>query len=111
MAKRPNADRKQRTLEQVYHALGANRVEQRWITDKHGVEGLAFGNSIIVSPLPLVPVIIHEALHRAHPEWSEDTVRRATTYTYTRMSDEECRRLYDCYESNVSYITKPISSE
>ncbi|MCX6551191.1 MAG: hypothetical protein NTY02_09345 [Acidobacteria bacterium] len=100
-----------RLTEQVWQALGGNRVEQRWVADKHGVEGLAFGHTIIVSPLPLVPVIIHEALHRAHPRWSEDTVQRHTTYLYSRMSDDECHRLYDAYAAKVVYISKPISAE
>ena len=110
MATNPS-QRKAHVLEQVYQALGAHRCEQRWITDKHGVEGLAFGKTIIISPLPLVPVIIHEALHHAHPDWTEDTVQRHTSYVYHRMTDGECRRLYDAYAAKVVYIDRPISSE
>ena len=103
--------RSQVLLEQVHHALGANRLHERWITDKHGVEGLAEPGVITISPLGLVETIIHEALHRAHPTWSENTVRRTTTYLWTRCTDADARRIYDTYAAKVRRMKRPTPSE
>lgn len=76
------------------------------------VEGLAESDAIItVSPIALVPVIIHEALHRARPEWSERAIEQATTYLYGRMSDDECRALYEAYAARVIIMRSATDSE
>ena len=109
-------------LHAVYQALGASRVHQRWIMPyrekKRGpyisVEGLAESDGVVtISPLPLVPAIIHELLHR-HPhscEWNERAIEQATTYLYHRMTDEECKALYDAYAAKVVIMSKPVESE
>jgi hypothetical protein len=114
----PRPNRKAQLLERVHQAIGANKIEQRWVSPvaatRHKGEqsfvGLASGSTIVVSPLTLVSVLIHEALHRAYPEWDEPTIEKHTTYLWQRMTDDECRRLYDAYAQKVSYIDKPISS-
>lgn len=110
--------RKDTLLERVWQQVGQNRLHQRWISPyvekkcQVSVEGLAASDGVItVSPLPLVPTIIHEALHRAHPEWSERAVEQGTSYLYNRMSDDECRRLYEAYAAKVQIKRTPVESE
>jgi hypothetical protein len=42
--------------------------------------------------------LIHELLHRLHPQWPEAYVRRTTTYLRRRMSDEEVQAMYAEYQ-------------
>lgn len=108
---RPATPRSQRLMERVYMALGENAIRERWIDDKHGVLGLAEPGVITISPHALVPVIMHEALHRAYPSWSEATVDRAVSYVYWRMSDEDCKRLWTIYNGKVKRMRKPTTAE
>jgi hypothetical protein len=112
--------RRDTLLHAVYQALGANRVHQRWILPYRenralvSVEGLADAEGIItISPLPLVPAIIHECLHREgrSSAWSELAIEQATTYLYHRMADDECRALYDAYARKVKIMRSPTESE
>ncbi len=110
--------RSTRLLEQVYQALGANRVHQRWIrpyTDQRAevsVEGLSDPVGVItISPITLVPAVLHECIHRVHPEWTELGVERATTVLYRGMDDDACRRLYEAYAAKVLLINRPVDSE
>jgi hypothetical protein len=112
----PRPNRKAQLLERVWHAVGANRIEVRWIApapttrrcEEVSIEGLACGSTIIVSPIILTRTLIHEALHRANPGWDEGTIEKHTTYLYTRLSDEEARRLYTAMANKAVYIDRPI---
>lgn len=110
--------RRDRLHAAVYQQLGANRLHQRWITPvrtgqyEQSIEGLAWSDGIItISPYPLVPTIIHEALHRAYPQWSERAVQQATTYLERRMSDDEMRALYDAFAAKVRVIRAAADNE
>ena len=109
--RRPVTPRSQKLLEKVYLQLGANKVHQRWIDDEHGVLGLAEPGVITISGATLVPVIIHECVHRAYPESSERAVDSMTSYIYNRMTDDDCKRLYDAYASRVKTIKRPTTAE
>ena len=92
-------------------SLGQNAIHERWVDDKHGVLGLAEPGIITISPATLVPVILHEALHRAYPEWSEPTIERTTSYVYYRMNDNDCKRIWEAYASKRKHIKRPTTAE
>ena len=98
-------------LEQVWHAIGANRIEERWITHKVGWYGYQEPGKLVISPLNMVPTIIHEAIHSARPTWTERGVAGATTALFSRLTDDESYRLYDAYGRKVVRIARPISSK
>jgi hypothetical protein len=110
-------DRKAQLLEAVYLALGSNRVERRWIKPYRergqlvSVEGLADKGVITVSGLTEVPCVVHECLHRAFPAMAESAIERATTFLFARMTDAECKRLYDAYSRKARAVKTPVSSE
>lgn len=87
----------------VWAALGEGGVtEDTSLTSevKHErLDGFQQGRHIWVNPIwSTVDTVIHELLHRMHPEWSEHYVRRTTTYLLARMTDEEVRTFYDEYQ-------------
>lgn len=85
----------------VWTELGAGRISEAYIKDgKHFTDGFANGTGhITVNPVhQTVDTLIHEILHRLHPEWSENYVRRTTTFIRRRMTDEETLAFYQEYE-------------
>ena len=96
-------------LERVHFQLGANRIEERWITHKHGWYGYQEPGLIVVSGLTAVPTIIHEALHAAYPAWTERGVARSTTALFDSLTDDESYRIYDAYGRKVKRVGKPVS--
>jgi hypothetical protein len=63
------------------------------------LHGLQEGRHIWVNPTHgIVDTVIHELLHRMHPEWSEQYVCRTTTYLFRRMTDAEITAFYDEYQ-------------
>jgi hypothetical protein len=106
--------RRDKILNGVYRALGENRIHQRWIKPKRKsgvVYGLADDERIIitVSPMGLIAYLVHECLHQAFPSWTERGVVSATSYLLARMSDDECRALYEAYASKVVIMAKPTT--
>lgn len=84
-------------LGQVWAELGAGRITEAFLpSEKHFfVEGEIAGRHITINPAPsVVDSAIHEILHRLHPEWSENYVRRTTAYLLRRMTDEEVQAFY-----------------
>jgi hypothetical protein len=63
------------------------------------LHGLQEGRHIWVNPVhAIVDTVVHECLHRLHPEWSENYVRNRTSYLVSRMTDAEVVALYDEYQ-------------
>ncbi len=88
-------------LVQVWAELGACRISEGRIDDTdHFVEGVCVsGKNITINPSPaLNDVVVHELLHRLHPEWPETYVRNRTTFLLRRMTDDEHERFYDEYQ-------------
>jgi tRNA U34 5-methylaminomethyl-2-thiouridine-forming methyltransferase MnmC len=108
---RQPTSRSQKLLEKVYFQLGQNALRERWVDDDHGVLGLAEPGVITISPATLVPVIIHEALHRAYPETTERGIDTMTSYAYNRMSDDDCKRLMAVWASKAKRIKKATTAE
>lgn len=111
MPKPSATPRSQKLLEKVYLQLGANDLRERWIDDRHGVLGLAEPGVITVSLAALVPVVLHEALHRAYPESSERAIDSLTSYVYNRMTDDDCKRIMAVWSSKAKRIKRPTTAE
>jgi hypothetical protein len=92
-------------LVRVLMELANGKVDERWISDKRSfVSGLCEGKRITVNPMvDVVDTLLHEALHRMQPEWSESYVRNRTTWLMRRCSDEQIQALYESYQK----IKKP----
>lgn len=90
-------------LVRVLTEIGAGRISERFIHDpKTFVHGETNGRHITINPaIALVDTLIHEALHRLEPGWSENYVRRTTTWILRRMSDEQIEALYQEYNKRV----------
>lgn len=109
--RRPVTPRSHKLLEKVYLQLGANDLRERWIDDRHGVLGLAEPGVITVSLAALVPVVLHEALHRAYPESSERAVDAMTSYVYNRMTDDDCKRIMSVWSAKAKRIKRATTAE
>jgi hypothetical protein len=84
----------------VWSEIGSGRISEGFIKDgMNFTDGFYNGNGhITVNPAQqTVETVIHECLHRAFPAWSENYVRRTTTYLRRRMSDEEVQAMYAEY--------------
>lgn len=89
---------------QVWAEVGAGRIREAFIhDDKQFVDGETQGTGhITINPVhQTCDTLIHEILHRLHPQWSERYVRRTTTYLRRRMTDAETQMLYDEYQKRV----------
>lgn len=88
-------------LVRVLTEIGKGRITEGFIHDKHEfVEGITDGHWITVNPaISVCDTLIHEVLHRLEPEWSENYVRRTTTFLLRRMSNEQVAQLYEEYKS------------
>lgn len=87
-------------LLRVMAEIGAGRITEAYIHDPGLMtEGVTEGKWITVNPAhAIVDVILHEALHRAFPRWSERTVRQKTSYLCRRLSDAEVQTIYQEYQ-------------
>jgi len=83
-------------LVRVLTELGAGRITEGWLADKHCfVHGETDGRVIRINPaIGVVDTVIHECLHRLEPSWSENYVRRTTTWVMRRCSDEQLQAIY-----------------
>ncbi len=88
----------------VWAELGAGRITEAFIRDgANFTDGFFNGNGhITINPAhQTVDTVIHECLHRAFPAWSENYVRRTTTYLRKRMSDDEIQAMYHEYRKRA----------
>lgn len=87
----------------VWAELGAGNIAEGFLKDRKAfTDGVILGKHITVNPVhQTVDTVIHELLHRLHPEWKESYVRRTTTYLRRRMSDEETMTFYQEYQTRV----------
>jgi hypothetical protein len=88
-------------LGRVWAELGSGRITEAFISDgKSLTDGYYNGTGhVTVNPAhQTIDTLIHELLHRLHPQWPEAYVRRTTTYLRRRMSDEEVQAMYAEYQ-------------
>ena len=100
-------------LGRVWAELGAGHITEAFIADKREfVDGMHSNGHITVNPVhPTVDTAIHEILHRLHPAWSENYVRRTTTYLRKRMSDEETQAFYAEFQKRARKRKRPARVE
>lgn len=95
-------DEKPALLVRVLTEIGSGRIYERFLAGQPGerVSGLCEGPHIHINPaFDTIDSVIHEALHRLEPRWSERYVRRTTTWLMQRMSDAQIEALYDEYQA------------
>lgn len=98
----------------VWAELGAGKITEAFISDgPNFTDGYYNGNGhITVNPAhQTVDTLIHEILHRLHPQWSESYIRRTTTYLRRRMSDEEVQAMYSEFQRRARKRKRPIKIE
>lgn len=101
-------------LGRVWAELGAGRVTEAFIRDGRNLTDGYYNGSghVTVNPAhQTVDTLIHELLHRLHPQWSEAYVRRTTTYLRRRMSDEEVQAMYAEFEKRKRKRKTPRTIE
>ncbi len=94
----------------VWAELGAARISEGYLRDgKSFTDGITYSNGqITINPVhQTVDTVIHEILHRMHPAWCENYVRRTTTYLRRRMTDQETQAMYDEYQRRVKKLKRP----
>jgi hypothetical protein len=88
-------------LGRVWAELGSGNIWEGFIASDRTkyVEGFIEGNQITVNPAPnVVDSLIHEIVHRMHPEWGETYVRRETTLMMRSMTDTEIQAFYEEFQ-------------
>lgn len=97
----------------VWAELGSGRISEAYIKDgRYFTDGFTDDGSkhITVNPChQTVDTVIHEILHRLHPEWNENYVRRTTTYLRRRMTDEETMAFYAEYQKRKRQRRRPLN--
>ena len=96
----------------VFAEVGRGRITSTFIKDPgHRTDGWynGSGHIYINEDHQTADSVVHECLHRAHPEWSESYVRRTTTYILRRMSDEEIMTLIAVYRKRASRPKRPLT--
>ena len=94
----------------VWAELGAGQITEAFISDGRSLTDGYFNGSghITINPAhQTIDTLIHEILHRLHPDWSETYVRRTTTYLRRRMSDEEVQAMYSEFQKRKRTRKRP----
>lgn len=90
-------------LIELIEAMGRTNIIEGYVnTDGEGwmTEGLQWGNSILINPVPnMVHLILHEMLHAIRPDWSESSVRQHATKLLRSLTDDEKVAIYNLYEA------------
>jgi hypothetical protein len=98
----------------VFAEVGRGRITTTFIRDgKNLTDGYYTGDGHIYinEDHQTADSVIHECLHRAFPTWSENYVRRTTTYLRRRMSDEEVMALVAVYRKRARRRKTPLRLE
>jgi len=90
-------------LVEVLAELGAGRIYERFISDDQMfVHGETVGRTITVNPaVAVADTCLHEAIHAVRPAWSENYVRRTTTFLLRRLSDEQIQAVYSEFQKRA----------
>lgn len=98
-----------RLYEAVLGEIDKGRIRESYIEDPgFHTEGLCDGPDITINPVhAVVDTVVHETLHRLHPEWSEPYVRNRTRFLLNRLTDKEILRLHAHYQARVRRVKTP----
>jgi hypothetical protein len=88
-------------IARVWAELHEGRISEAYIqTPGYLVDGVTKDSSghITINPAhAIVDTLIHELLHRLHPEWSENYVRRTVSLLRNQMTDTQVQAFYRAY--------------
>jgi hypothetical protein len=101
-------------LGRVWAEIGAGRITEAFIRDGRNLTDGYFNGSghITINPAhQTIDTVIHEILHRLHPQWPESYVRRTTTYLRRRMTDEEVQAMYSEFQRRSRKRKRPMRIE
>jgi hypothetical protein len=101
-------------LGRVWAEIGAGRLTEAFIRDGRNLTDGYYNGSghITINPAhQTIDTVIHEILHRLHPQWTESYVRRTTTYLRRRMTDEEVQAMYSEYQRRAKKRKRPVDIE
>ncbi len=98
---------------QCWAALGSGKITEAFIKDVPGcmTDGWIDDGSkhITVNPVhATADTVLHELVHRVHPEWKEQHVRRMTTILRREMSDDERIAFHEEYQRRVKRRKHPL---
>lgn len=88
--------------------LGNTNITEEYVgrenkTDIYGY--LAPSGAIVINPVPhIVDTLLHELLHKLHPEYSERAVRSVVGRLMKHMTDEEMLAIYEIYKRNTDAL-------
>lgn len=103
-------DTKTKRLTEIFTELGSGKLVASFIHDPgYATEGMVTDGYIVVNGYhALCNIIIHECLHRAHPDWSETYVRRTTTWLQNRLSDDDVIAVVQSFQKRATskHMTK-----
>lgn len=96
-------------LTDVVAAIAAGKVHAAVIEDEDDPGQVSAYGCVVPEPggqamyideaITLVDVLVHEGIHMARPEWSEQAVKAHTTRLVSRMTRGDIDRLYALYLS------------
>lgn len=99
-------------------ALLEGDIEERPVVEQSPERRMLYGychdrtHTITINPIPsILDTLVHELLHRAHPQWTERYVRTMTTRILRALTPEEAHTLYNSYRAirRVSRSKKPVA--
>lgn len=97
-------------LIKVMSLLGETNISERQLArekgnvDVYGTWDQAT-NNLVINPVPhVVDTLIHELLHKLHPEYSEQTVCSLTGKLMKHMTDNELQAIYSMYLKRIDAI-------
>lgn len=100
-------------LDDLADEMTKGRIYEATLLDPtHHLEGLCDHGSgaITVDPkVSIISTLLHELIHRRHPEWSESRVRRAETKVMSQLSQHDVGVWYRRYRRAVRK-RRPVSS-
>jgi hypothetical protein len=98
----------------VFAEVGRGRITTAFIKDGSSLTDGYYngdGHIYINEDHQTADTVIHECLHRMNPGWSENYVRRTTSYLRRRMSDEEIIALVGEYRKHARKRKRPVRIE
>ena len=98
---------------QVWAALGSGKITEAFIKDAPGyvTDGWIDDGSkhITVNMVhETCDTVLHELIHRVHPAWKEQHVRRMTTILRREMTDDERIAFHEEYQRRVKKRKRPL---
>ena len=87
--------------------LGKTAIIEEYILKegKNDIYGyLNSAGAIVINPVPhIVDTLLHELLHKTHPEYSEHAVRSLVGKLMKHASDADLQAIYAAYQERINH--------